>query len=153
MENCIQSKEPDSTQNEPPTEPPDCWDLKQVKYFTKEYPWLHIHQNMLGCRTCKKYNLNLINKQGIHVSKEWCEGKVAAVGDNISKQQISLRKKIAKHKNSKIHLKIVQLKDNSKLEVMPNQILKMSNADVDNTKKIFMTAYFIAKNQKPFTDM
>lgn len=36
---------------------------------------------------------------------------------------------------------------------MPNQILKMSNADVNNTKNIFMTAYFIAKNQRPFTDM
>lgn len=53
-----------STQNESPTEPPDCWDLKQVRYFTEEYPWLYIHQKILGCRTYKKYNLNLINKQG-----------------------------------------------------------------------------------------
>ncbi|CAI6370453.1 unnamed protein product [Macrosiphum euphorbiae] len=36
---------------------------------------------------------------------------------------------------------------------MPNQILKLSSIEEDNTKKIFRTAYFIAKNQRPFTDM
>lgn len=53
-----------------------------------------MHQKMCRkeCRTCKKYNLNLIKEQGFHVSKEWHEGKVAVVGDNISKQQISLKK-------------------------------------------------------------
>jgi len=153
MKNCVQSKEPDITQDESPAEPSDCWVLKQVRYFTEEYHWLYIHQKMLGCRSCKKYNLNLVKEQGLHISKEWSEGKVAAVGDNISKQQISLRKKIAKHKNTQVHLKIEQIIDKSKLEVMPNHILKLSSIEEDNTKKIFRTAYFIAKNQRPFTDM
>lgn len=43
MKDCIQSNEPDSTQHEPPKEPPGCWDQKQVRYFTEEYPWLYMH--------------------------------------------------------------------------------------------------------------
>lgn len=108
---------------------------------------------MLRCRICKIYNLNLIKEQGFHISKEWSEGKVAAVVDNISKQQISLRKKIAKHKSTQVHLKVERTIYESKLEVMSNQVLKLSNIDADNIKTFFRTAYFLTKNQKRFTDM
>lgn len=133
--------------------PPDCWDRNQVKYFTDEYNWLYIHSKKLGCKICKKANLNLIKIQGMHVSKEWCDGNITAVGDDISKQQTSLRKKISKHKNTQVHLKIEQMIDQSMLEVIPNHLQNLSTIDYALTEKIFRTAYFIAKNQRPYTDM
>lgn len=133
--------------------PPDCWDRNQVKYFTDEYNWLYIHSNKLGCKICKKANLNLIKIQGMHVSKDWCDGNITAVGDDISKQQTSLRKKILKHKNTQVHLKIEQMIDQSMLEVIPNHLQNLSIIDNALTEKIFRTAYFIAKNQRPYTDM
>lgn len=36
---------------------------------------------------------------------------------------------------------------------MPNHVLNLLNIDHENTEKIFRTAYLIAKNQKPYTDM
>lgn len=73
--------------------PPNCWDSKQVKYFIEQYPWLYIHNEMLGCEICKNGNQNLIKIQGMHVSNEWSTGKVASTGYDINKQQVSLRKK------------------------------------------------------------
>lgn len=128
--------------------PPDCWDRNQVKYFTNEYNWLYIHNKKLGCKICKKANLNLIKIQGMHVSKEWCDGNITAVGDDTSKQQTSLRKKISKHKNTQVHLKIEQMIDRSMLEVIPNHLQSLSTIDNALTEKIFRTAYFIAKNQR-----
>jgi len=132
--------------------PPDCWDRNQVKYFTDEYNWLYIHNKKLGCKICKKANLNLIKIQGMHVSKEWCDGNITAVGD-ISKQQTSLRKKISKHKNTQVHLKIERMIDQSMLEVIPNHLQNLSTINNALTEKIFRTAYFIVKNQRPYTDM
>ena len=133
--------------------PPNCWDRNQVKYFIDEYNWLYIHNKKLGCKICKKANLNLIKIQGMHVLKEWCDGNITAVGDDISKQQTSLRKKISKHKNTRVHLKIEQMIDRSMLEVIPNHLQNLSTIDNALTEKIFRTAYFIAKNQRPYTDM
>lgn len=36
---------------------------------------------------------------------------------------------------------------------MPAQVLKTSYIDIENTKRIFRTAYSIVKNQRPYTDM
>jgi len=36
---------------------------------------------------------------------------------------------------------------------MPAQVLKTSYIGIENTKRIFRTAYSIAKNQRPYTDM
>lgn len=36
---------------------------------------------------------------------------------------------------------------------MPAQVLKTTNIDIESTKRIFRTAYSIAKNQRPYVDM
>ncbi|XP_008189972.1 uncharacterized protein LOC103311913 [Acyrthosiphon pisum] len=43
--------------------------------------------------------------------------------------------------------------DQSMLEVIPNHLQNLSTIDNALTEKIFRTAYFIAKNQRPYTDM
>lgn len=37
--------------------------------------------------------------------------------------------------------------------MLPNQIIKVSNLEHETTNKIFRTAYYIAKNQRPYTDL
>lgn len=46
------------------TESPDCWDNKQVKYFTKEYPWMFFNNKKIGGKICSKANFNLTKHQG-----------------------------------------------------------------------------------------
>lgn len=76
-----------------------------------------------------------------------------AVGSDTNKMQANLRKKICKHKSSHSHLNAQQIINKSKIEMLPNQIIKVSNLEHETTNKIFRTAYYIAKNQRPYTDL
>lgn len=134
-------------------EPPDCWENKQVKYFTEEYSWLFFNKKKLGCTICKNVNHNLTKHQGTHSSKEWVNGNITPVGNDVGKQQSSLRKKIAKHKSSQTHLNAERTYEKQLMEIMPAQVLKTTNIDIESTKRIFRTAYSIAKNQRPYVDM
>lgn len=51
-------------------EPPDCWENKQVKYFTEEYSWLFFNKKKLGCTICKNVNHNLTKHQGTHCRRQ-----------------------------------------------------------------------------------
>jgi len=118
-----------------------------VKYFTEEYPWIFFNNKKIGCKICSKANFNLTKHQGTHGSQELMNGEICSVGDDFKKQQTNLRK------NSQSHLHTERIIEKQKLEIMPTQVLKTSYIDIDNTKRIFRTAYSIAKNQRPYTDM
>lgn len=124
-----------------------------MKYFTEEYPWIFFNNKKIGCKICSKANFNLTKHQGTHGSQEWMDGEICPVGDDIKKQQTNLRKKISKHKSSQSHLHTERIIEKQKLEIMQTQVLKTSYIDIENTKRIFRTAYTIAKNQRPYTDM
>jgi len=53
---------------------PDCWDLKQVKDFSDEYPWLFFSEKNFGCKYCKNTNSTLLKSKGVHCAKEWVNG-------------------------------------------------------------------------------
>lgn len=124
-----------------------------MKYFTEEYPWIFFNKKKIGCKICSKANFNLTKHQGTHGSQEWMNGEICPVGDDFKKQQTNLRKKISKHKSSQSHLHAERIIEKQKLEIMPTQVLKTPYIDIENTKRIFRTAYTIAKNQRPYTDM
>jgi len=136
-------------------EPPECWDLKQIKYFCEEYPWIYFKNKKLGCKLCLKVNLNIEKKPESHVrvSSEWTQCTIAPSGDTIAKQQASLRKKISKHKGSQPHITAESIIERSKQETFELQVLKTTKLQFETTEKIFRTAYFIAKNQRPYVDM
>ncbi|XP_025419314.1 E3 SUMO-protein ligase KIAA1586-like, partial [Sipha flava] len=102
---------------------PECWDLKQAKYFSEEYPWLYFKNKKLGCNICHDLNLNLNKNQGshVHVSSNWIQCDIVPSGNSISKQQASLRKKITKHKCSQSHISAENTIKRSKLEIMDKQ--------------------------------
>lgn len=132
---------------------PQCWDTKQVKYFIDEYPWIFFNGYKLGCKICKNGFLNVVKTKGVHFAKEWTEGEICAVGDDFKKQQSSLRKKISLHKSSQAHLNIERIIEKSKIDIIPEHVTKLSKIDNETTEKIFRTAYCIAKNQRPYTDL
>lgn len=69
---------------------PECWDIKQLQYFSEEYLWLYYNTNKLGCTICKKTNLNLTKNHG-HIATEWVNGEVYAVGSDIKKNASKLK--------------------------------------------------------------
>lgn len=119
----------------------------------KKIPWIFFNNKKIGCKICAKANFNLTKHKGTHGSKEWINGEIASVGDSLKKQQTSLRKKISKHKSSQSHLNTECIIEKKKFEIMPTQILNILSIDIKNTKRVFRTAYSIAKNQRPYTDM
>jgi hypothetical protein len=69
----------------------------------------------------------------------------------VSSRQVSGKK--SQSIKTQVHLKIEQMIDQSMLEVISNHLQNFSIIDNALTEKIFRTAYFIAKNQRPYTDM
>ena len=100
-------------------------------------------------------NLNIEKKpeSHVHLSSEWTQCNIAPSGDTIAKQQTSLRKKISKHKSSQPHITAESIIARSNQETFELQVLKTTKLQFETTKKIFCTAYFIAKNQRPYVDM
>lgn len=86
--------------------------------------------------------------------KEWINGEVCCgMGDNMSKQQNNLRKNICKHRNSKAHIYCEQIIEKSIFDGIPKQLMKLCDIKLKKTEYIFRTAYCIAKNQRPYSDM
>ncbi|KAL5243637.1 hypothetical protein ACI65C_011047 [Semiaphis heraclei] len=140
-------------QFESDTEFPDCWDLKQISYFTKEYPWIYFKKKNIGCTICKGIKQNLLDHKGSHVSSEWINGEVYPSGSSLEKKKTNLRKKIAKHKSSIAHLNAQKIVTESEKNVMDEHIFKFKAAEHESTARIFRTAYSIAKYQRPYTDL
>eukprot|EP00794_Sanderia_malayensis_P019804 gene19804-21744_t len=88
---------------------PYCWNAEQSSYFSKTYSWLLFNKGKLGCSSCKSMkNLGVYSDKSIHIASEWTECKVGVVGEKRVAQK-SLRKKIAKHEQSKAHNELVKV--------------------------------------------
>lgn len=89
----------------------------------------------------------------MHVLSNWTQCEIIPSGDSLSKRMACLRKKISKHKCSQFHISTENIIHRSKLETMDLQIIKNNKLQYESIEKIFRTAYFIAKNQRPFLGM
>jgi len=87
------------------------------------------------------------------VASEWSNGEVYSSGSTLEKKKTNLRKKISKHKNSAAHLNAQKVIFLSEKKVIDEHISMLMVTDQENTARIFRTAYLIAKNQRPYTDM
>ncbi|CAI6372550.1 unnamed protein product [Macrosiphum euphorbiae] len=132
---------------------PDCWDSKQILYFTETYPWMYFKEKKIGCIFCRDVNLNLLKQTGSHIATEWSNAEISPTGLNLKNKQTNLRKKILKHKLSISHLNAQKIVDESKKNIIDEKISEMALSESNQTQKIFRTAYLISKNQRPYTDM
>lgn len=132
---------------------PDCWDSKQIIYFTETYPWIYFKEKKIGCTFCRDVNLNLLKQTGSHVATEWSNAEISSTGLNLKNKQSNLRKKISKHKFSVSHLNAQKIVDECKKKIIDEKLSEMLLSESDQTQKVFRTAYFISKFQRPYSDM
>ena len=99
-------------------------------------------------RDAKNLGVNAMASRGVNIAIQWAEGKIAPFGSSRKTQLSSLRKKIHEHGNSKAHNEATKILETGKMDAR----IRRQEAKFECTAKVFRTAYYVAKNDKPFTD-
>ena len=107
----------------------------------------------IGCTSCREVNiLGMRASRGVIISARWAEGNVTSCGSTREVQLSSLRKKIHKHKNSQTHKEAINIFETAKKDALLNSNAQNEQAVFQSTARVFRTAYYVAKNNKPFID-
>eukprot|EP01024_Parvocaulis_polyphysoides_P054540 TRINITY_DN5514_c1_g1_i1.p1 TRINITY_DN5514_c1_g1~~TRINITY_DN5514_c1_g1_i1.p1 ORF type:complete len:523 (-),score=74.48 TRINITY_DN5514_c1_g1_i1:87-1655(-) len=129
----------------------DVWNKKQVEDMQGKYPWLKINsEGGLQCTICLQ--VSEINAHDLQLSKEWVQGKVYPSGEGRETQLKSLRNKIGRHINSKSHCDATKLNSLKQQDILVSSLAKQKEQQFETTERVFRTAYFVAKQHRPFTD-
>ncbi|XP_078542378.1 E3 SUMO-protein ligase KIAA1586-like [Lissotriton helveticus] len=135
---------------------PDCWNTKQWYYFQEEYKWLYLKSGNIGCSSCKRAKSTGLsvhnNTQGMRVSKVWADGEVGPSGDGKAFRQKQLRKKIMEHKASAGHLAAEDILTAQQKNTLVVAVHECNAKHMESTCRVFDTAYYLAKKDRPFTD-
>ncbi|XP_077335488.1 E3 SUMO-protein ligase KIAA1586 homolog [Lithobates pipiens] len=132
---------------------PECWDQNQWIEFNKKNPWLFVENGLLGCKLCREIkHLGVSVSQGVSISKEWSTGTITPYGKTKKDMLTSLRKKIHIHRISEAHVKAGNIQAVSRKEILQSNIAEQQKHKFVSTTKVFRTAYFCAKKNRPFTD-
>lgn len=109
--------------------------------------------SITGCLVCSNAgSTGVFKEQGVQISMEWASFQIQ--GSNNENRDIilsSLRNKIKRHFYSKAHAlaeKIENLK--KKMMCWEKNVEAMNMSVIKETK--FRNAYYLAKNNRPFTD-
>lgn len=132
---------------------PMVWNESQWIEFKEKYPWIVSADGKLGCNICSSITcLGASKKERLRISNEWSNGLIEASGKDRTSQLSNLRIKIKKHYESEGH----QLADKINKERKEKSIqVSMQKSIVDHeqtTIKVFRTAYYIAMQNRPFSD-
>jgi len=107
----------------------------------------------IGWTFCREVNnLGMRASRGVIISVRWAEGNVTSCGSTREAQLSSLRKKIYEHKNSQTRKEAINMPETAKKDVLLDLSGQSEQAAFQSTARIFRTAYYVAKNNKPFTD-
>jgi hypothetical protein len=120
------------------------------------YNWLYVNDGKLGCLLCKNVGQigPLWQDAGVRsvLGDEWVCGTVAPYGITEAARQTSLRKKINRHRNSTSHKAAADITATREKAALENSVFTQQAATHDDTCRVFRTAYYVAKNDKPHTD-
>ena len=132
---------------------PDIWSSDNWTSKKQLYPWLYYKNGKLGCSICKHASsLSVHKRQGVHIAIEWAEGIVKYNGLTRDSKLKSLRKKIIIHKNSKAHISAQEINRSAELSSLEKHMDKSNKIELVSTQRIFRTAYYLAKNNRPYSD-
>ncbi|KAG8180548.1 hypothetical protein JTE90_018168 [Oedothorax gibbosus] len=141
-----------------PTEPenvswPDVWTNEMWNEKRKLYPWLNSSNGKIGCGYCASIkNLGSLKSQGVAISKEWASTTVCCYGSDRGKKLTSLRKKIFEHLKSDAHVNAVKILESAKIQPLEKSVDRQNRSEINETCKVFRTAYFLAKPDRPYSD-
>uniref|UniRef100_H2ZRS2 HAT C-terminal dimerisation domain-containing protein n=1 Tax=Latimeria chalumnae TaxID=7897 RepID=H2ZRS2_LATCH len=132
----------------------DIWNQKQWEQFKETYPWLDCKDRKLGCLDCSAAKtIGVFKEQGISLANEWCSYSVEASGNESRNIKLaSLRIKIKKHVDSKAHGIAHKIQDQRKANVLGKTIEAISGVVDQASEAVFRTAYYLAKNNCPFSN-
>ena len=91
----------------------------------------------------------------VQLAKEWVNAIIEGSVEDKQKILKSLRNKIYQHKSSAAHNEAMRVEAAAEKNVSPEKVEEMQDmqdADYAATSNIFRTAYYIAQNNRPFTD-
>ena len=117
------------------------------------YPWLYYRNGHLGCSICKLISsISVHKRQGTHIAIEWAEGTVNYYGTTRKSKLKSLRKNIFLHAQSKAHISAQEFNNTSELASLERHMDKSNMMELGATQRIFRTAYYLVKNNRPYSD-
>uniref|UniRef100_A0A8C7YBF1 E3 SUMO-protein ligase KIAA1586-like n=1 Tax=Oryzias sinensis TaxID=183150 RepID=A0A8C7YBF1_9TELE len=103
---------------------PSIWTKDQYEQFKEKNEWIFAKNGMLGCQKCHTVkDLGVASTRGVNIAPNWVAGKICPSGHTRDVQLSSLRKKIHDQ-----------------------------DFAFETTARVFRTAYYVAKYNKPFTD-
>ena len=109
---------------------------------------------IIGCTSCREVNnLGMRASRRVVTSARWAEGNVTFYGNTREDLLSSLRKKIHEDKDSQAHKEAINILETAKKDVLLNLNAQSEQAVFQSTARVFRTAYYVAKNNKPFTDL
>ncbi|XP_023820933.1 E3 SUMO-protein ligase KIAA1586-like isoform X1 [Oryzias latipes] len=132
---------------------PSIWTKEQYEQFKEKNEWIFAKNGMLGCQKCHTVkDLGVASSRGVNIAPNWVAGKICPSGHTRNVQLSSLRKKIHEHKNSAAHKEVVKILETAKKDTLVNMNTKSQDFAFETTARVFRTAYYVAKYNKPFTD-
>lgn len=132
---------------------PSVWSEEQWLEREAKHKWLVSKNGRLGCSDCASVrNLGLHKTQGLFLSNEWVCCEVSFNGKDKAQQLKSLRTKISAHQASQAHNKASEILAESRKTKLENSVLLQQTYLFSTTEKIFNTAYYLIKNDRPFSD-
>jgi len=131
---------------------PNCWTTLQWEYFKQSYTFLLSEGGKLGCRTCRTVQTLGPNRLKQNVSYEWVNITIDGAGSTKAARQKSLREKVRLHSESAAHNDAQRVCDERNKHVMENVVAQQQAEHLDSTCVVFRTAYYLAKNDRPYVD-
>lgn len=132
---------------------PSVWTLEMWQQKKEAFPWLDCKEGKLGCSICKNIsNLGAFKTERSSISNEWRSYSITFNGKTKTAQLTSLRKKIFDHKSSSSHKAAEKIAEVARSETIEKVVDTMNEKHLETTKTVFRTAYYIAKNNRTYSD-
>jgi hypothetical protein len=132
---------------------PNVWTQEMWKRKKEAFPWLDCKEGKLGCRICNHVsNLGAFKTERSSISNEWRSYSITFNGKTKTAQLTSLRKKILDHKSSSSYKSAEKITEVAKSETIEKVTDAMYEKHLETTKTVFRTAYYLAKNNRPYSD-
>lgn len=115
---------------------------------------MNCHNGKIGCSNCQKFsNIHNSNNSAFEISPEWSLSLISGGTSNNKKTRLSvLRNKIRKHVTSSAHKCATNILIERESDKLKNQFENSSYKVHKSTLSVFKTAYYIAKNNRPYND-
>ena len=132
---------------------PSCITENAWKTQLQTTPWIFCIDGKIGCKVCRDTPLiDLQKNRGMRKAEKWTSGEIAAAGTTNINRASFIRTKINVHQDSDTHKTLMKVGEDRAAVQLPRMFGAEFEKHIRSTSKIFRAAYYIANEEKPFTD-